>query len=71
MNWSELFKGFVYSGISKRVNTLLRRSSILPFDENVAKSHPQFLKKFFITAVGTTVKNQTESPHDISPNNIS
>ena len=51
------FKNYVYSGILKKVN-ILRRSSILPFAENVVVSHPRVRSSFFITAVGMTMKNQ-------------
>lgn len=57
------FLKFVYSGISNRVN-VLRRSSILPFAENVTTSHLQMFLNFFVIAVGITEKsNQKCTEH--------
>ena len=66
-NFSE---NFLYSGISKMVD-ILRRSSILPFAEDVTTSHPQMFQNFFVTTVGTTAKNQIKSKYNISAKNIS
>ena len=50
---------------------MLRLSSILPFAEYITTSHPQNFKKFFVTALGVTLKNQIKSTYKVNSKKIS